>query len=77
MRMSGKMSRNQKIAVLTGIALACMGLVVGAFYLLESALVSMKIDVSPGFFWILQTVALFLCYGYFAKLILAEVRKKP
>lgn len=71
------MCRNQKFAVLTGIALACMGLIVGAFHLLESALVSMEIDVSPRFLWLLQMAALFLCYGYFAKLILAEARKKP
>lgn len=70
------MTRNQKIAALTCIALGCMGLIVGACYLLEWALKSMGIDVSPVLIWFLQMTALFLCYGYFAKLILTEVKRK-
>jgi hypothetical protein len=69
-------SKNQAIAFLTCIGLSCMVVIVAAFQTLEWGLTSMEIDVSPAFIWILQMTALFLCYGYFAKRILAEAKKK-
>jgi hypothetical protein len=74
--MPSEMTKNQKIAALTCIALVCVAAIVGAAYLLRWALKSMALDVPPIVINFLQFTALFLCYGYFAKLILAEVRRK-
>ena len=75
-RLPREMTKKQKLLALTCIGMACMVLIVGAFQLLQWALAAMQVDVSPTFIWILQMTALFLCYGYFAKRILAEARKK-
>lgn len=77
MRMPSEMSKNQRIAVLTFIALGSVAAIVGGFSLLRWALQSMEIDVSPIVISFLQIAALFLCYGYFARRILGEVKRKP
>jgi hypothetical protein len=76
MRVPSEMSKKQKLFVLTCSGMVCMVLIVGTFQLLQWALAAMQIDVSATFIWILQMLALFLCYGYFAKRILAEAKKK-